>query len=110
MTDTYTAVILASDSTISMGNTLPKGAIVIGGKLSYAALGTPCPDLTVGDEGDSDRYLKAVQSSTAAVVVFPDTAGGANYTVTGTTDNIIKISLSASASGVIKLETMYIVD
>jgi len=103
-------VILASDSAIYMGVTLPAGAIVIGGKVSYAALGTPCPDLTIGDDGDSDRYLTATQTSTAATVVFPNTVGGTNYTVTGTTDNIIKISLSASASGAIKLETMYIVD
>ena len=111
ITDTYEAVILASGSTIEMGTQLPAGAIVIGGKLSFDALGTPCAWLEVGDEGDADRYMAVTQTSSAALMVLPDLIGGMNYVVTGTTDNILKITTTlGSASGTIKLETMYIVD
>lgn len=110
ITDTYEAVILVSGSVIDMGPTLPVGAIVVGGRLATDALGVLCM-LSVGTSAAPTKFLAATQGSTAAVTVFPDTVGGMNYVVTGTTDNILKITTTlSSASGTITLETMYVVD
>lgn len=110
ITDTYESLILISGSVIDMGPTLPVGAIVVGGRLATDALGV-LGMLSVGTSAAPTKFLAATQCSTAAVTVFPDTIGGMNYVVTGTTDNILKISTTlGSCSGTITLETMYIVD
>jgi hypothetical protein len=110
MADTYEAAALASGSDIEMGGDLPVGARVLGGILYYDALGGSVT-LDVGDAEDPNRYLDAVDASSAGSTVFnlPD---GAVYEVDETdednTDRQVVITTGgASATGTIKLVLFY---
>lgn len=116
-----TAVISASanlNSTdyIIVGGKLPTGSQVVKiilGAPGTTALGTQ-NDLKVGDEGDDDRYMTAVQVSAAAVHVGPNVSGGMYYTVTGTTDNYIRLTGNNAGTRVstntLKVSIFYVVE
>lgn len=107
---------LNSQDYIVVGGQLPTGSQVVQiivGAPGTTALGTQ-NDLKVGDEGDDDRYSTGVQVSSAAIHFLPGVSGGMNYTVTGTTDNYIR--LKGANAGVrvstnsIKVSIFYIVE
>lgn len=111
-----TSTTMVSDNYIIVGRKLPTGSQVVSISLSNGAVGTGTDSyLTVGDEGDPDRYLTKVQSTTAAVTTSLNAYTGMNYVVTGTTDNYIRVTGSGSAvcinsGGTIKVSVFYVVD
>ena len=106
---------LSSTDYIVVGGKLPTGAQVVKIKLfgGLTALGTDST-LVVGDEGDADRYVTSTSVTSNAVLLGPTTSGGMYYTVTGTTDNYIRISGAGNASilssGTIKVSIFYVVE
>jgi len=107
---------LNSTDYIIVGGKLPKGSQVVKiilGAPGTTALGTQ-NDLKVGDEGDDDRYMTGVQVSSAAVHVGPNVAGGMYYTVTGTTDNYIRLTGNDAGTRVstntLKVSIFYVVE
>ena len=114
---TITAVTtLKSTDYIVVGGKLPTGAQIVSIILSNGTTGLGTDSyLTVGDEGDVDRYITQVQSTTAAVTVGPNAISGINYVVTGVTDNYIRISGVDNAdcihtSGTLKVTILYVVE
>lgn len=108
---------MKSSDYLLVGGKLPIGAQVVSITLSTGGVGTGTDGyLLVGDEGDPDRYMTKVQSTTAGVYIGPTSGNsGINYVVTGTTDNYIRISGSASAvcinsTGTVKVVIMYAVE
>ncbi len=120
-----TAVISASSNLSSayivVGGKLPTGSqvvkIIIGSSCLIKAGGT-ASTVTVGDEGDPNRYMEAVilhtLSTPNTVHVGPNVVGGMYYTVTGTTDNYIRIDQTTSnavlSAGTIKITVFYTVE
>lgn len=109
MSDTYEASALAENSTICMGKQLPVGAVIVGMILLWDALGTSTT-LSVGDAGSATRYIAAAASTSAGRSVLLD-VDGALYSVTGSSDDIIKVTLGGAAgTGTIKLIAFYTTD
>lgn len=108
---------LNSTDYIVVGGKLPTGSQVVKiivGHPGTSALGTQ-GNLVVGDQGDADRYCAAVNmSGGATVVVCPTVSGGMNYTVTGTTDNYIRLTGENAGTRVstntVKVTIFYIVE
>jgi len=107
---------LNSQSWIVVGGKLPTGAQVV--KIILGVPGTTAlsssGSIVVGDEGSANRYMTAVQATTATVHVGPNVVGGMGYAVTGTTDNYIRISGSADqtqlSTNSYKISIFYIVE
>lgn len=106
---------LNSQDYILVGTKLPTGAQVVKVMLSNAgttALGSQA-QVSVGDEGDGDRYISDVQVSSLAVHVTNQHTG-LNYAVTGTTDNYIRIKGHAAGTRVstntLKVTVFYVVE
>ena len=112
---TFGASSLNSQDYILVGGKLPTGAQVVDMTVS---MGSPAassnPTIVVGDEGDPNRYIEATQVTGGAVKVGPTVVGGMYYTVTGTTDNYIRIaggSAGTILSGAsLKVSVMYVVE
>ena len=115
-----TAVITAdanmkSSDYVIVGSKLPTGSqvvkIILGGVAT--TLGSSS-NVIVGDEGDDDRYMTSVSCAASKVSVGPSVAGGMYYTVTGTTDNYIRIKTATNgsiiSSGTIKVSVFYVVE
>lgn len=106
---------LNSTNYIVVGGKLPTGAQVVKIIVGHGAhaLGTQAA-IDIGDEGDQNRYIENIQISTANVQVGPNVVGGMYYTVTGTTDNYIRITGTADGtritSGTIKISVFYVVE
>ena len=106
---------LNSTDYILVGGKLPTGSQVVKVIVGHGAhaLGTQAA-VDVGDEGDPNRYLSNIQISTANVQVGPNVVGGMYYSVTGTTDNYIRITGTAAGtritSGTIKISVFYVVE
>ena len=110
MVDSYEAAALAAASTITIGKALPVGAIVIGGKLSWDALGAGVT-LAVGDATTADRYLAATAAAAAGIANLPDDVDGLSYVITGTADTVIKITTAvAAATGTISIIILYVLE
>ena len=118
MQDTFSVSVAAnlnSTDYILVGGKLPTGAQVVKIILGHPAhaLGTQAA-VDVGDQGDQNRYMENVQISTANVQVGPNVVGGMYYTVTGTTDNYIRITGTANGtrvtSGTAKISVFYVVE
>ena len=109
------ATALKSSDYFIVGGKLPTGSQVVSIKLTCtsAVLSTNSAIL-VGDEGDDNRYMTAVTVTANAIAIGPNVATGMYYTVTGTTDNYIRIAGSSDhdtiTSGTIKVSIMYIVE
>ncbi len=120
-TATVTASTNMSSSYFVVGDKLPTGAqvvkIIIGSSCLIKASGT-ASTVTVGDEGDPNRYMESVilhtLSTPNTVHVGPNVVGGMYYTVTGTTDNYIRIDNSNAnavlSAGTIKISVFYTVE
>jgi hypothetical protein len=97
---------------------LPKGSQVVDVMLTVVGnLTTESATLVIGDEGDAKRYLisNATSMLTGNKVFFgPNTAEGMYYTVTGVTDNYLRVSgastVSVISAGTIKVSVMYTVE
>lgn len=107
---------LNSTDYIIVGGKLPKGSQVVKiiiGNAGTTALGTQS-DLAVGDEGSATRYITSTQVSSTAVAVGPSVVGGMYYTVTGTTDNYIRLTGANAGTRVstntIKVSIFYVVE
>jgi len=118
MQDTFSVSVssnLNSTDYILVGGRLPTGAQVVKIILGHPAhaLGTQAA-VDIGDEGDPNRYVEDIQISTANVQVGPNVVGGQYYTVTGTTDNYIRITGTAAGtrvtSGTAKISIFYTVE
>jgi len=117
MQDTYTqgATSLNSQDYILVGGKLPTGAQVVDMIVSMGSpLASSAPSVVIGDEGDPNRYLTASIVTGGAVKVGPNVVGGMYYTVTGTTDNYVRLaggSAGTILSGAsVKISVMYIVE
>ena len=106
--DSYEASTLTNGSTIAVGQTLAIGDKVVAVLLSCDALGTSTT-LSIGDAGSATRYQAAVstQSAVAGSIAIP--ADGMGYTVTGTDDTIILLTLGGgNATGTVKVTVLYV--
>ena len=109
--DTYEADTLANPSTIKMGGKITKGARILAVLLAYDALGGSVT-LDVGDAEDINRYLNAVDVSSAGSKLS-DLVDGIDYeTDESDADNLdtqilITAGGSGTVSGTIKLITFY---
>jgi len=106
---------LNSTDYIVVGSKLPTGAQVVDVVLTAGApLATASALLVVGDEGDADRYITSTLLTANAVTVGPKVAGGMYYTVTGTTDNYIRVAGAATnavlSGATVKISVMYVVE
>lgn len=113
--DNYTGAVVATADYIRVGTTLPTGAQVVGVIVGNTATGSG-NFITVGDEGSATRYFASYSTSGAATKLGPDANAGMNYTVTGTTDNIIRITAGGTAGaaplsgGTLKITVFYTVE
>jgi len=105
---------LSSSNYILVGKELPTGAqvlsIIVGGDMTAFASSS---NIDVGDEGDANRYMSSVSCAADVVTIGPNAIAGMNYSVTGTTDNIIRLtppSGCAVSSGNIKIAILYAVE
>ena len=112
---------LRSDNYIIVGGKLPTGSQVV-----KIIVGCTSPALStnsrikIGDEGDDDRYMSTANATSTvtvtadAVAVGPLVAGGMYYTVTGVTDNYIRIAAGGKTesitAGTIKVSIFYVVE
>lgn len=108
MVDSYEAAALATDSTISMGPTLPVGARVVGFTLAYDALKTV--SLSLGDSASGARYLASFDSANTAGIKNEILVDGVDYVIgTAASDNqiVVKTTGVSSATGTIKVAVYY---
>jgi hypothetical protein len=106
-----------SSAYITVGSKLPTGSqvvkIIVSATSSAKASGTGST-LRIGDEGDTDRYLTNTMVTSSSVHVGPNAASGMYYTVTGTTDNYIRISNESTnavlSTGTVKITVFYVVE
>jgi hypothetical protein len=109
--DTYEASTLANPSTIDMGGLIPTNAFVLYVLLTFDALGGSVT-LDVGDDEDPNRYLNAVDASSAGGSIVPLVDGQGyqvDMTTASTPDNqlVVTVGGSGTATGTIKLSIIY---
>jgi len=109
ITDSYVAVALTRGY-IYIGPTLPVGAIIT--EVTINENCTSSNHLTVGTSQNPALFLAIFNTSRNTLSVGPQTVAGANYVVTGTSDNCIVIENSGNVlmTGTIKATVKYIVD
>lgn len=112
---TFGASSLNSTDYIIVGKMLPTGSQVVDITLTAGSpLVTESALFVVGDEGDADRYITSTLLTANAVTVGPKASGGVNYTVTGTTDNYIRVAGAATnaviSGATVKISVMYVVE
>jgi hypothetical protein len=108
---------LDSEGYVVVGTKLPTGSQVVQIFLSgYPLLASAPYTFLVGDEGDEDRYMTTVMLTAKTVHIGPNTQGGMYYSVTGVTDNYIRISSAGVGTvgfptgGIIKVSVFYTVE
>jgi len=109
ITDSYVAAALTRGY-IYIGPTLPVGAIIT--EITMTDAVTSSNHLTVGTSQNPALFIAIYNTSRNAASVGPQTAAGANYVVTGSSDNCIVIENSGNVlmTGTIKATIKYIVD
>lgn len=116
--DYYTqgATNLNSQDYIIVGGKLPTGSQIVQIRVSLGSPLASNASIVVGDEGDADRYITTSYAATGnAVLIGPTVSStGMYYTVTGTTDNYIRIAGAITASIIsgasLKVSVMYVVE
>jgi len=106
--------VLQSTDYVIVGGKLPTGSqvvqVIVGTAVTAFASWS---NITVGDEGDANRYI-TTSSANATAVYKTNISTGMYYTVTGTTDNYIRISGaedgSKVSSGTINISILYTVE
>ena len=107
--DSYEAAALASNSTITVGGTLPAGARVQDVVITFDALADVT--LLVGDSADPNRYID--ESAATAKQMHTEFADGVDYVVgTASGDNQVIITNTgvSAATGTIKIAIYYTQD
>ena len=119
MNDYVSVTEMNSQDYVVVGTKLPTGSQIVEIRFtaSTPALTTATATLVVGDQGSSSRYyggLVVATATTGALFVGPQTPTGMLYTVTGVTDNYIRIGGAAANSvlsgATIKVSVGYIVE
>lgn len=126
MVDTVSvgATALISTDYMVVGGKLPTGAQVVKIMVGSGNAADSGAFIVVGDEGDANRYMTSAgpvgssgaktMMSTPAVHIGPNVATGMNYSVTGVTDNYIRISgygaPCAISTGSIYVTIFYVVE
>jgi len=111
MVDTYEASALAVADIVEMGKDLPINSRVLAVLLEFDALGGSIT-LDVGDAEDPNRYLNAVDASSAGSQLS-NLVDGVEYHVDNTTastpDTQVNVTIggSGTATGTIKLVVLY---
>ena len=106
--DTYECSTLATSSnTILMGQTLPTGSIVTNIIVGNDLLGFGT--IAVGDQGTPAKYHTGISTNAARLTQLPQAITGMGYSVTGTTDNIIRITTTQDSvfNGTITVTVFY---
>jgi len=111
MMDVYEASALSANDINEIGQDLPVNSKVLFVLLGYDALGASTT-LDVGDAEDDNRYLSAIDTSSAGTTIS-NLVDGIQYEVDNTTastpDTQILVTLEgASATGTIKLLVFYV--
>lgn len=111
--------VMAFTGTITTADTgtivnLPVGAVVLGATLESDDLdtgGSPAITLNVGDAGDADRYFAASTVAQAGTASSAPAVTGIFYTVTGTSDTAVTVTVAnnaaTSAAGSVRLAVTY---
>jgi len=103
-----------STNYVIVGGKLPTGSQVVDIKITGPAGTTASNTVVVGDEGSANRYITSYILTAGEVKVGPTATGGMYYTVTGTTDNYIRIAGAASGAVItgatVKISVMYVVE
>lgn len=129
MQDYFTvgATNMTSNQYSVVGGKLPLGSQVVDIYVEVPVTMAPGTNayIKVGDEGDDDRYITSTIISASATnvdyTIFdgPNVATGINYTVTGVTDNYIRITNAGVAddtgdsewtAGTIKVSILYVTE
>ena len=104
-------------TTILMGQELPKGAkilqVILGSDALASTHGNATSTISVGDQASTARYYAATSVSNATVAVGPALVDQMAdvYEVTGTTDNVIRLTSAGSISaGTVRLCVYYAAD
>ena len=116
-TATISASSNLSSAYITVGSKLPTGSqvvkIIVSSTGEVKASGTTST-LRIGDEGDTDRYITNTMMTKSSVHVGPNVATGMYYTVTGVTDNYIRVSNESTnavmSSGTVYITVFYVVE
>mgnify|MGYP001235017085 CR=1 FL=1 len=104
MHDTYTFAAAAIADTLTVGEILPVGAVILRITLQNAALGA-ATTLSIGDAGSATRYSPAIATSAAASTLSSLNMG---RKVTGTSDTRIILTLAGGvATGAIAVSIEY---
>ena len=118
--DTYTAATLTAGTPIYFG-TLPKGAIITGGQLDWAALGSST-QLWVGDVLDCDRLVSPVNGAVGSWAQRSQGTGqfgdcgrlngltGMGFEYTAECDIYVTLGYAAAATGAITLTLEYVTE
>lgn len=116
-TVTISTTPLNSTDYIVVGGKLPTGSQVVKIILGAGSAAQTAATLVVGDQGDADRYLKSTAATAltgSAVFIGPNVATGMYYTVTGVTDNYIRLTGANNATimtpGTIRVSIFYTVE
>jgi len=118
MEDYYTfgADSLNSSDYIIVGTKLPTGSQVVDIWLTAGSpLVTESATFVVGDEGDPNRYVTSTILTAGAMAIgINDASTGLQYTITGVTDNYIRVAGADDAAVVsgaaIKISIFYVVE
>ena len=94
MHDTITLAAAQIADTITVGDVLPVGAVILRVTLQNAALGA-ATTLSIGDAGSATRYSAAIATSSAASTISSLNMG---RKVTGTSDTRIILTLAGGAA------------
>ena len=110
LTDSITLAAAQIADTVQIGRDLPAGAIVLGYKLQWAALGA-ATTLDFGDEDTAARYL-AAEATNAAGEARTVLIGGLQYKIgTIADDNTLILTIGGGvATGLVYIEVYYTED
>jgi hypothetical protein len=116
---TFGADSLNSTDYIIVGTKLPAGSQVVDIALTAGSplVTESSTTLVVGDQGSANRYLvsnAATMLTAGAIMLGPNISTGMGYTVTGITDNYIRISGANNSTvisgAVVKIRVSYVVE
>ena len=110
LTDTITLAAASINDIIEIGQDLKAGAIILGIELQFAALGASTT-LDVGDSNDDNRYMNAIDTSSASIARDLILAGLHYKIGTNSGDSQIILTLEGgAATGQVNINVYYTED